>query len=254
MILIIPSIELSNGICCNIIHGEVGTEPLYDKLYRNPCELIKLWRRENAKSIHIADLDSFVMELAEVNINGIIYLTEMTDIPITLAHNFRDIDICKIFLAAGVYRIFIGKLFLNHTYDILQLCQQFTASRICALIETDGIYAYYDNYTLRILLTDLLPIIKSTGVNRILYKNFKWGNSITNTEFDELKFLNEKYKVRITLDGGVNCTEDLLRINNNAQPSVDSLILGNPLYNNQFPCQKIWRKVEAELETKNNYL
>ena len=117
MILVIPSIELSNGICCDIIHGEVGTESLYDKFFRNPCELIKLWRRENAKSVHISDLDSFTMESAEVNINGIIYLTEMTDIPITLAHNFKDIELCNIFLTAGVYRIFISKLFFSNAYE-----------------------------------------------------------------------------------------------------------------------------------------
>ena len=250
MILVIPSIELSNGICCDIIHGEVGTESLYDKFFRNPCELIKLWRRENAKSVHISDLDSFTMESAEVNINGIIYLTEMTDIPITLAHNFKDIELCNIFLTAGVYRIFISKLFLSNAYEIQQLCEKYTASRICAFIETDGIYAYYNNNTLRILLSDLLPIIKSTGVNRILYKNIKRRMSVSDSEIEELKDIYNRYKLRITIDGGVNCTNDLLRINSYAQPAVDSIIIGTPFYNNRFPCQKIWRKVEADLETK----
>lgn len=248
MILVIPSIELSNGNCCNLIHGDIGTELLYEKFYRNPCELIKLWRRENAKSVHIADLDSFQMELSEVNINGIIYLTEMTDIPITLLHNFRNIDICKIFLDAGVYRIFIGKLFINQTYEIKQLRERYTPSRICAFIETDGEFAYYDNCTFRIPIHELLAIIKSTGVNRILYRNIKWGSSLSNTEFDELTELYNRYKFRITIDGGVETSQDLLRTNANAQPSVDSIVLGTPLYSNKFPCQQIWRKVEAELE------
>ena len=248
MILVIPSIEFCNGICSNVITGVDGTDLLYSKYSNNPCELIQLWRRENAKSVHIQDTDSFSKESSEVNINGIIYLTEMTDIPITLSHNFKDLEVCRIFLDAGVYRLFIGKLFLEYSYEIQQLSKRFTPSRICAHIDTDGEYAYYDNNTIKVPLDYILKIIKSTGVNRIVYKNFNWSDSLNKSDLAEINSIYERFRFRITINGGVNSTADLLMINQSAQPSVDSIVIGSPLYQNKFPCQKIWRKVEAELE------
>jgi phosphoribosylformimino-5-aminoimidazole carboxamide ribonucleotide (ProFAR) isomerase len=59
MILVIPAIDLRNGKSVHMIQGEEGTESLYRGMSQNPLELSKLWRRENAKTIHINDLDSF---------------------------------------------------------------------------------------------------------------------------------------------------------------------------------------------------
>ncbi len=248
MLLVIPSIELSDGICCNRIIGEDGTDSLYDQYRRNPCELIRLWRRENAKSVHINDIDSFQNKSIETNINGIIYLTEMTDIPLTLLHNFKDLGLCRIFLNAGIYRIFIGKLFINYPYEISQLVKQYTPSRVCAYIDTDNTTVYYDNDTVKIPIDEVMKLIKSTGVNRILYHNRNWKDSVSDEDIESIKDIFERYKVRITINGGVNSAPDLWKLNTCIKYGIDSVTIGQAFYQNKFPCQKIWRMIEAELE------
>jgi len=250
MLLVIPSIELSNGICCNRIQGEYGTDSLYDQYRRNPCELIRLWRRENAKSVHINDLDSFTNRSSELNINGITYLTEMTDIPLTLLHNFKDLKLCEIFLNAGIYRIFIGKLFINYAYEIKQLIKQFTASRICAFIDTDGTNVFYDTDTVKVPIDEMMKIIKSTGVNRILYRNRLWQDSITDENIEQIRDLFSQYHFRTTVDGGVNKAQDLWKLESTNKIGIDSVTIGQAFYQNKFPCQKIWRMIEAELEPR----
>ena len=248
MLLVIPSIELSDGICCNRIIGEYGTDSLYEQYKQNPCELIRLWRRENAKSVHINDMDSFQKKSSDININGIIFLTEMTDIPLTLLHNFRDLELCSIFLNAGIYRIFIGKLFINYPYEISQLVNHYTSSRVCAYIDTDNTTVFYDNDTLKIPIDEVMKIIKSTGVNRILYHNRHWKDSVSDSDIESIKNTFEQYKVRITVNGGVNSASDLWKLNTTNKYGIDSVTIGQAFYQNKFPCQKIWRLVEAELE------
>ena len=39
--------------------------------------------------------------------------------------------------------------------------------------------------------------------------------------------------------------EDLIKLQRNASEYVDSVIIGRALYENKFPCQRIWRVAEA---------
>ncbi len=46
------------------------------------------------------------------------------------------------------------------------------------------------------------------------------------------------------------CTnyQELEYLNKNAGHGIDSVIMGDSLYKNSFPCQKIWRNAEALIE------
>jgi phosphoribosylformimino-5-aminoimidazole carboxamide ribotide isomerase len=253
MILVIPAIELSDGRCCDRIKGENGTENLYNLFKNNPCELIKLWRRENAKSVHINDIDSFIHNSGQVNINGIIYLTELTDIPLSLAHNFKETELCRIFLNSGIYRLFIGKLFISNNLEVASLVSEFTPSRVAAYIDADDDFAYYDSDDLKLPIDDMISLVKQSGANRILYSNRTWNDSINDADIENIKKIAEKHKVRITINGGISSPQDLWRINKLSKYGIDSTIMSRPLYSNSFPCQKIWRMVEAELEPKILY-
>ncbi len=248
MILVIPSIDLDKGVCCNKIIGEDGTSSLYNEIKNNPCELLKLWRRENAKSIHINDWDSFHNTDKEKNINGIVYLTESIDVPVSLYFDLNDIDTCSMLLKSGVYRLFLGSIFLHEQQGIKELVQFHTASRVCAYMDADDRYVYFENYNVKIPIEEYFKIIKSTGTNRVLYKNRHWEYNLTDFDIEHIKKLAVDNQIRITINGAVNNSETLWKINDLCRFGVDSVVLNDALYNNKFSCQKIWRMIEAELE------
>jgi phosphoribosylformimino-5-aminoimidazole carboxamide ribotide isomerase len=248
MILVIPSLDIKQGVCCNKIIGEEGTSSLYNEIKNNPCELLRLWRRENAKSLHINDWDSFRETDKEKNINGIIYLTESIDIPLSLYFDINDVDICNVLLKGGVYRLILGPMFLQEMQEIKELVSFYTSSRICAYMDADDRFAYFDDYNIKIPINEYMKIIKATGTNRILYKNRHWDYNLNEFDIEQIKKLAIDNKIRITVNGAVNNSETLWKINELCRFGVDSIMLNEALYQNKFPCQKIWRMIEAELE------
>jgi phosphoribosylformimino-5-aminoimidazole carboxamide ribotide isomerase len=50
---------------------------------------------------------------------------------------------------------------------------------------------------------------------------------------------------RVTLSGGVSGYQDLNEVNQEFDNGIDSVIIGRALYENAFPCQKIWRVAES---------
>ncbi|MDP2037461.1 MAG: HisA/HisF-related TIM barrel protein, partial [Ignavibacteria bacterium] len=55
----------------------------------------------------------------------------------------------------------------------------------------------------------------------------------------------EAAETKVTHSGGIGGSEDLLKLQREASSFVDSVIIGRALYENKFPCQKIWRVAEA---------
>lgn len=48
--------------------------------------------------------------------------------------------------------------------------------------------------------------------------------------------------------GGIASPEQLWELQRSAPANVDSVVIGRALYENRFPCQGIWREIEAKLE------
>ncbi len=248
MILVIPSIQLINGECKDIISGISAENDIFDVFKQNPNELIKLWRRENAKSIHINNIDSFQCLDKEKNLEIIHDFSEQTDIPISLFHYFADVDTCVSVLESGIYRVFAGTLLLDDINSSKELLKEYGPSRICGNIITDGINSFFHDKTTIIPLNDILKIFKEIGIQRILYNSTFSLNDIRLDDIIQIASINTDYNFRITINGGAIKPKDLWKLNDRATGGIDSIIIGRALYQNNFPCQKIWRMVEEELE------
>jgi phosphoribosylformimino-5-aminoimidazole carboxamide ribotide isomerase len=61
------------------------------------------------------------------------------------------------------------------------------------------------------------------------------------------KLIAETTDRRVTHSGGVSNMKELAKLNELSAFGVDSVIIGRALYENRFPCQKIWRIAESGL-------
>jgi len=56
----------------------------------------------------------------------------------------------------------------------------------------------------------------------------------------------EDTKLKITAAGGISNYGDLKRILDIEHLGIDSVMISRALYENQFPCQRIWREIESK--------
>lgn len=247
MILIIPSIELTNGKADKVIIGDPGTENFYKNISANPILLCELFRRENTKTLMIIDKDSFNEENDIDNQTTIFNIIKNLDIPIQLLYNFKNKKEIEFFLDRGVQRVVIGSYAYHNSQEIKELVDNYTSSRII-------FYMHTDTHNLKDMKDvdtadpyHYAELIKKAGGQRFMYYDEEWERN-GKPDFDFIYSFAKKTGLKITIASGVKSPQTLWEMQNIKKYGIDSVILSEAIYRNNFPCQKIWRIMEAQLE------
>lgn len=241
MILIIPAIRIKNGKCVFKVQTFNNVECTDD-----PVEMAKLWRTENAKSLHVTDVDGAETGRL-VNLDVVRRMINSVDIPIEFGGGIQSYDEAKQAFDAGVFRILIGTLFLENPEEAVRILRAFGDSKVViglnvenGVVETKG-WIKDKNIT----PIDAAMNAKTLGFKRIVYRDVIYDGDKRNPNFTAIKQLAKTIGMRITASGGVNGFSDILRFQELVKYGVDSVVIGTALYENKFPCQNIWRFCEA---------
>ena len=254
MILIFPEIQLRDGMPVQCIEGVANTEGLYEYFRQNPDMLCRLWRRENAKTLHILDYNSVYEQRQDINLDLIKFLASTVDIPFEVFAYFNTPEECKYLLDNEIYRVIIDELAVTDPQSIKELIKEYTPSRIAFNIYLKNGKICLGNKPYDISVLDYVNIVKSIGGNRIIFGDDEWERNDRELDAKALEELGKNGNIRITVANGVKEAKHLWMLNELNKFGIDSVILGDPLYKNHFPCQQIWRSIEAELETGGNGL
>lgn len=249
-LLIIPSIDLSNGHCARCISGEPGTEQLYAEMADHPVEIAQLWRRENAKCIHVTDTDSFSSLDDRNTLQQVVAMQKAVDIPVEFVTFQNDINVIRMLLEAGVYRVVVNITAFSAPDDVRSLVQEFGSSRVIFGMRSHEQHVFLGNDIGRISDADYLQRVRDLGGKRVIYTEQDWEGALSGEDMDIVHTVCDSAgpSLRITMAGGIASPQQLWDLQRNAPKNMDSVVIGRALYENRFPCQRIWRSVEARLE------
>jgi len=225
-----------------------GTEQLYSEISEHPVELAQLWRRENAKCIHVTDVDSFAGGSSAVNLTTAIEMQKAVDIPIQFVTKQEAAETYRMLLEAGVYRVAISTAAWADSGGVQQLVDEFGPSRVIF-----GVRAHHGDVDLgarsgMVSDEEFIRHCYELGGRRIVYTEVDWEGRLTGEDLDTIMRISAVAPVRITMAGGIASPQHLWSLQNSVPRSVDSVVIGRAMYENRFPCQNIWRSIEAELE------
>lgn len=236
MVLIIPTISIVHGVCGGQIASVAHEVHHADgEIYsHDPVDRARLLRKENSKMIHLhfpesdpwsPDCRAIISRMrAAVDVPFEIGLTELPYTP-------RDLEPL---MGCGVARVLLPLGTPEAT--IFEYSTVFPRKIVPTLdlrFDYAGRLAHYaankiDRIAVEISARDILEL----GV-------INWER------LREIADLLKEHKIRMTALHGVRGYPDL-RALQDLSPVLDSLVLCRALNENRFPCQLIWREVEAE--------
>jgi len=241
MLLVIPAIEIKDGRCVQMVQGVEGFSYSDD-----PVEMARLWRMENARSLHVTDVDG-ALQGRLVNIDSVRKIVEAVDIPIEMGGGLRTFEDVEQAFSLGLYRVVVGTMLIENPDEARRVIETFGASKVVLGIDAyDGIVAtrgWRETSGLTALTVALNA--RALGFRRMIYTDIRVDGTLRGVNLRMLRELAEKTGLRITSSGGISGLDDLLRIQELEPLGVDSVVVGRALYQNRFSCQGLWRRCEA---------
>ncbi|MBC8042143.1 MAG: 1-(5-phosphoribosyl)-5-[(5-phosphoribosylamino)methylideneamino]imidazole-4-carboxamide isomerase [Rhizobacter sp.] len=249
--LVIPAIDIQGGKCVRLTHGDFATV----KVYRNnPIDMAILWRKQNAKMLHIVDLDAALTGEPK-NFQIIKSITETVDIPVAVGGGVRTLPDIERYMSAGVHRVILGSVAVINPELVSDAVAEFGGKHIIVGIDAMHGVPKIKGWVESCNISDveLGCRMKDLGVERIIYTDISRDGLMQGAGIETTKNFAEQTKLKVTASGGVSGYKDLLALAELQPFGVDSVIVGKALYEQAFPCQKIWQDCEQLVPIDTNF-
>lgn len=249
--LIIPAIDIKDGKCVRLTRGDFSQQKIY---LDNPVDMAIIWRKQNAKMLHVVDLDA-ALTGEMVNFGRIREIVDELDIPVQVGGGIRSADDVKRYLDMGVGRVVIGSAAVTNPELIREVLKSWRPSKIVVGIDAVGGVPKIKGWTESSELKDfeLALRMKDMGVERIIYTDITRDGMLQGVGYETTKRFAEQAGMKVTASGGVSSSEDLRRLAGLESIGVDSVIIGKALYECNFPCQELWYNFEEGIEIDHNF-
>jgi phosphoribosylformimino-5-aminoimidazole carboxamide ribotide isomerase len=243
--LVIPVIDIKNSKSVKTFEGLDDKELYYAE---SPISMAMLLRKENAKCIHITDMDgAFSGKMS--NYDTIKEIVEKVGIPVQLGGGIRTFEIAKRLLEElGVYRIVLGTVVVDNLELVKKLLEEYSPSKIVVSIDLKDGYFVKTGWKSKtdIKGIELAKKMKSIGIQRIIYQDISRVATLLGPNIEGLKEIALETGLKVTAAGGIGGYPDLKKVQDLEKYGVDSVMIRRAIYENKFPCQAIWRQVEKK--------
>ncbi|MDP8305163.1 MAG: 1-(5-phosphoribosyl)-5-[(5-phosphoribosylamino)methylideneamino]imidazole-4-carboxamide isomerase [Candidatus Chlorobium antarcticum] len=249
--LIIPAIDIKDGKCVRLTRGDFSQQKIY---LDNPLDMAIIWRKQNAKMLHIVDLDA-ALTGEMVNFDIVAKIVAELDIPVQIGGGIRSLEAVKRYLDMGVGRVVIGSAAVTDPALVGELMKHWPASKIVVGIDAENGVPKIKGWTESSDMQDyeLALRMKDMGIERVVYTDISRDGMMQGFGYESTKRFAEKAGLKVTASGGVTNSEDLQRLASLRPYGVDSVIIGKAFYECNFPCQELWYNFEKGICLDKNY-
>ena len=240
--LIIPAIDLLDGRCVRLHQGKYSEEKVY---FDDPVKMAKLWRVQNAKVLHVVDLDA-ARGGSKNRLNNrdtIEQICQTLDIPVQVGGGIRTMADVDRMIELGVYRVIIGTAAVRNPDLVSEAIEKYGSSRVVVGIDAKNGEVKVQGWTEGSGqdAVELTLDMEKRGCRRVVYTDISRDGTLQGPNIDAYRQLGTHLtRMRITASGGVSGYKDLIELQALRSFRVDSVIVGKALYENVFPCQKVW--------------
>ena len=229
--LIIPAIDLQEGVVVRLTKGVFGSEKIYSQ---SPADVMEKWQKEGAELVHVVDLDG-AKDGVRKNLGSLKNILAVAKAKVQFGGGLRTFEAVKEVIQAGVWRAVVG----TKAFDLdllLRLVAEFK-ERVAVgidvrdgLIQTHGWQSHDDS----ISLNDFCKQLEQIGVKTIICTDVSRDGTLSGAN---LHFLSDVLKVtsmNVILSGGVSDIRDIKETAKVKAKNFEGIIVGKALYEQRF--------------------
>jgi phosphoribosylformimino-5-aminoimidazole carboxamide ribotide isomerase len=196
--------------------------------------------------IHVVDFDG-AHELSKRNYKVVEEICSSVVIPVEFSGGIRNLEDADKIMSTGISRLGINTLAVENRKEFLKVFEKFGPSQIAVTLDIrdDEIIIKGRTTKTGIHYKMFTKEMVDVGINRFIVCDIATNGTLLGPNIELSKEIAEITGVRVTHAGGIRNKDELMDIQKLVPLGVDSVIVGRALYENRFPCQKLWRVAES---------
>jgi len=227
--LIIPAIDLKDGLCVRLRQGLMNEETVFSD---SPAEVANTWLKAGARRLHLVDLNGAFLgkPINESVIRSI--LDEVAgEIPVQLGGGIRDLDTIERYLDDGVDQVILGTAAVKNPGFLHDACNAFPGHVMVGLDARDGLVAVdgWSKLTGHDVV-DLACKFQDYGVEAIIYTDIGRDGMLAGVNIDATMRLAQSLTIPVIASGGVTNLEDIKKLCAISKEGVMGVITGRAIY------------------------
>jgi phosphoribosylformimino-5-aminoimidazole carboxamide ribotide isomerase len=237
--IVIPAIDLKNGLCVRLMQGRKSEMTVYNE---NAVEVAKEFASAGAQMIHVVDLDGAFNERDSPNRAVVRRIVDAVEAPVEFGGGVRSLEDVQQLCDAGVARVVLGTLAAESPDSLKDFVNRFS-SKICVGIDArDGrVMSRGWEAATPVMAIDLARSVAERGVERIIYTDIARDGTLGGPNVEQTLAVVRAGNVRVTASGGVSSLGDIKRLRDTREPLLDSVIVGKALYEGKFKLEEAIR-------------
>ncbi|MDW7685100.1 MAG: 1-(5-phosphoribosyl)-5-[(5-phosphoribosylamino)methylideneamino]imidazole-4-carboxamide isomerase [Bacillota bacterium] len=233
--LIIPAVDIRDGRCVRLVHGELDKETVY---HQDPVEAARRWEAEGAERLHLVDLDgAFAGGLKNADVIG--RIARAVRIPVQVGGGIRDAAAARDLFSRGVARVILGTVAVTEPAVVGELTREFPGQVMVGIDARAGrvaIRGWVEESELTAVY--LAQKIATLGVKEIIYTDIYRDGTLQGPNLAALREMAKATPLRIIASGGVSSIQDIASLLELEPLGVSGVIVGQALYTGRVDLQE----------------
>ncbi len=235
---IYPAIDIKDGNCVRLIHGDFNKETIYSN---NPLEQVSLFVNKGIKWVHIVDLNAALNKSSNKLMIQKLLQQFHKSINIQIGGGIRSSEDIKFWIDRGAKRVVVSTLAYKSPNSINQISKVYY-KKIALGIDVRGNKMSVDGWKTDLKDIDPLDIInkiKPSILDAIIYTDITKDGTLKGANLkDTIKFSNA-LSIPVIVSGGVSSFDEIMKIRSFQKSGIIGVIVGKALYENKISLNQL---------------
>jgi phosphoribosylformimino-5-aminoimidazole carboxamide ribotide isomerase len=221
--LVVPSVDILDGECVQLVGGKPGT----GKSYGSPIVAAQRWVKEGASYLHIIDLNAAMG--AGDNLDLIRKLLSEVNVKAQVGGGIRSLEKAMNLLRWGADKVIFGTAAIQCPTIVKEAIELVGGERVMVALDVRGGKLSIEGWRTHVeySIIELAKKFEDMGVGSLLFTNVDVEGKMKGIPTDMIRTILRSVKIPLFVAGGVASLEDVRAVRD---AGAAGLVIGRALY------------------------
>ncbi len=229
--ILFPAIDLKDGECVRLVHGEMGSATVFNP---DPAAQAESFERQGFDYLHLVDLDGAFAGKPR-NAEAVEAILDRVTLPVQLGGGIRDIRTVDMWLKRGIARVILGTAAVKDPGFVREAARLFPGQVAVGIDARDGLVAVEGwARTVNLSAVDLGRRFEDAGVAAIVMTDIGRDGAMKGLNLAGTVALAEAVHLPVIASGGLASLDDVARLLEPDCAVLAGAVTGRALYDGRL--------------------